>query len=407
MLNNQTLLYCINIVLCVIALGLLVPSTILFIECMASLLPNRSQAENFQSPKPRTTVLVPAHNEAPTITLTLDTLLPQLTDRDKLVVIADNCTDETAVVVRNLGATAIERQDQEHRGKGYALDYGLRFLEKDPPEVVIFVDADCLVEAGTVERISRLAATLGRPVQATYLMKPPTNPGTKDLVSALAVMVSNLVRPSGLAKLGLPCVLRGTGMAFPWSVISKVPLASSNLVEDLQLGLDLAIAGHPPVFCRDGKLTAVLPQQGQAAKGQRTRWEHGSLQTMFTQVPRLLKIAVLQRRFDLFANALDLCVPPLSLLVMMWAAATGGALLVGVLEAVWLPVLLLTLAGFMIIFSIIGAWAKFGRADLPLLTLLAVPFYILWKIPLYLAFLVRPQTEWIRTKRDVVESSES
>ncbi len=150
-----------------------------------------------------------------------------------------------------------------------------------------------------------------------------------------------------------------------------------------------------------------LPQQKQAAKSQRTRWEHGHLQTLLTQVPKLLKASVRQRRFDLLALALDQCVPPLSLLVMLWIAVMAGALLAGILGASWIPAIVLAIEGLLILISIIGAWAKFGRADLPVLALLAVPFYLLWKIPLYFSFLVQRQTKWVRTERDAVEAPKS
>jgi cellulose synthase/poly-beta-1,6-N-acetylglucosamine synthase-like glycosyltransferase len=397
----------VDIVCFVIALGLLVPIAVLFIECSAALLPGRCETWEAEGTRPRVAVLVPAHNEASEIGATLSTLLPQLTDQDRVVVIADNCSDETAAIARTLGATVIERIDPDRRGKGYALDYGLRFIEVNPPDVVVVVDADSIVHQGIIDRIARRADAVARPVQATYLMEQPANPGPKDSVSALAFMVKNLVRPSGLERLGLPGLLTGTGMAFPWSVMQSVTLASGNIVEDMQLALDLAIAGHAPVFCSDAKVTGRLPQQKQAAKSQRTRWEHGHLQTLLTQVPRLFKASVHQRRFDLLALALDLCVPPLSLLVMMWAAIMVGALLAIALGASWIPAIFLAIEGLLVLISIVGAWAKFGRADLPVLTLLAVPFYLLWKIPLYLAFLVRPQTKWIRTERDAVEAPKS
>ncbi len=428
----------VDIVLFLIALGLLVPIAVLFIECSAALLPSGAESGVKNVPRPRVAVLVPAHNEASGIGATLETILPQLTAQDRLVVIADNCTDETAAVAkrycnneaallalalpdtpapklleaqeqaeseRTFGVIVVERQDAERRGKGYALDYGLRFIEGDPPDVVVVVDADCIVHEGTILGIAGLAASVARPVQATYLMEQPANPRPKDSVSALAFMVKNLVRPSGLAKLRLPCFLTGTGMAFPWEALASSTIASGNIVEDMQLAVDLAIAGRAPVFCQEAKVMGRLPQQQQAAKSQRTRWEHGHLQTLLTQVPRLLSAAVRQRRFDLLASALDLCVPPLSLLVMLWAAVMGGALVAGMLGASWIPSIFLAIEGLLVLISIVGAWAKFGRNDLPVLTLLAVPLYILWKIPLYLAFLVRRQTKWIRTERDAIETS--
>jgi Glycosyltransferases, probably involved in cell wall biogenesis len=397
----------VDIVLFVIALGLLVPIAVLFIECSAALLPSQFETRESQEPQPKVAVLVPAHNEALGIGATLETLLPQITGQDYVIVIADNCDDETAAIARTFGVTVLERQDTERRGKGYALDYGLRSMEVDPPEVVVVVDADCIVHQGTIERIARQAAAVARPVQAIYLMELPEKPSPKDSVSALAFLVKNLVRPSGLKQLGLPGLLTGTGMAFPWSALQKATLASGNIVEDMQLGLDLAIAGYTPLFCSEARVTGRLPQQQQAAKSQRTRWEHGHLQTLLTQVPKLLKESVRQRRFDLTALALDMCVPPLSLLVMIWAVVMVGALLAGSLGASWTMAIVVAIEGILIFISIVGAWAKFGRADLPVGSLLAVPFYLLWKIPLYFSFLVKPQTKWIRTERDAVDAPES
>ena len=394
-------------ILLLIALGLFIPIAVLFLESSAALLPRLSENQDDKTLRPSIAVLIPAHNEASVISTTLQTLIPQLKVDDRLIVIADNCSDDTAAIAREWGATVIERHDTTLRGKGYALDYGLRFLETNPPEVVIIVDADCIVDRGAIEQLAQRAKVSGRPVQATYLLEQPAKPEPKDSISALAFMVKNLVRPCGLEQLGLPCLLTGTGMAFPWSVIHQAPIASGNIVEDMQLGLDLALAGNAPLFCPFAKVTGILPQQQQAAESQRTRWEHGHLQTLFSQVPRLLKASLIQRRFDLLAIALDLCVPPLSILVMMWAAMMATGLLVSVFLGIWLPSILLGIEGFLILTSIITAWAKFGRSNIPGKTLLAVPFYIMWKIPIYLAFLVKPQTKWIRTERDTVNVAES
>ncbi|NET35953.1 MAG: glycosyltransferase family 2 protein [Cyanothece sp. SIO1E1] len=393
-----------DIVTLAIALGLLVPVAVLFLECSAALLPSPPESQPIKELHPRVTVLVPAHNEASGIAATLETILPQLEEPARLVVVADNCTDATAAIARQAGAIVIEREDREHPGKGYALDYGLQSMAPEPPEVVIVIDADCQVENGAIEQLAQAAMQLKRPIQATYLMERPNHPGPKDSVSALAFMVKNLVRLIGLKRLGLPCLITGTGTAFPWSVISQISLASGNIVEDMQLSVDLAIAGHAPIFWPAARVTGRLPQQDEAATSQRTRWEHGHLQTLLTQVPILLKSSLQQRRFDLLALALDLCIPPLSLLVMLWAAAMGLALLVTTVGAPWTASRVLGLEGLMILSSIVGAWAKFGRQDLPVLTLLAIPFYVLWKIPLYLAFLIRPQTQWVRTERDVIDT---
>ena len=351
-------------------------------------------------------ILIPAHNEALTIGKTLTSLLPQLTSNDRLIVVADNCTDDTATIARKFNATVLERKNSLELGKGYALDYGIQFLKSDPPSIVVLIDADCTVHGNTVQQLAKLTLSSSRPVQATYLQDRPRNPSPKDTISALAILVKNFVRLRGLANLNLPCLLYGTGMAFPWSAIEKVSLANSNIVEDMQLAIDLAIAGYPPLYCPLAKVTGILPRERQACKTQRTRWEHGHLKTLVTQVPRLIKAAIAQKRWGLLILALDLGVPPLSLLVMVWGTTTVTAMILGIMTSLWLPLFVLAITGLLILISILGSWIKFGR-DIPGLVLLTIPLYILWKIPLYLAFLLQPQTEWIKTKRDELSQVKS
>ncbi|MBD2088434.1 glycosyltransferase family 2 protein [Microcoleus sp. FACHB-1515] len=390
----------INVLLFALAVVLFIPIAVLFGECMAALWPLRHSPASSSS-RPRIAVLIPAHNEAIEIRRTLEALQPQLTDADQLLVVADNCTDDTAAIARHCGATVIERQSIDQRGKGYALDFGLSALETNPPDVVVTVDADCWVHDGAIDQIARQAAVAQRPIQALYLMEQPARPSSKDAVSALAFLVKNLVRPAGLAQFGLPCALTGTGMAFPWKTIRGAALASGNIVEDMQLGLDLAIAHAAPQFCPTARVTGRLPQASQAAKTQRTRWEHGHIQTLVKQVPRLIAQAIAQKRFDLLAIALDLSVPPLSLLVMLWAAGFGLAVIGVWFGASRWPAIALGVGGLLILMAIVSAWAKHGRTTISGRTLLAVPFYVLWKIPLYFALLVRPQTQWVRTEREV------
>ncbi|QDL06943.1 glycosyl transferase [Brasilonema octagenarum UFV-E1] len=397
-----------DVVLLVSASGLFIVCLFFLIECTAALLRITSDINKDNSQDLKVSVLVPAHNEEIVIGSTIEKLLPTLNRQDSLVVVADNCSDTTAEIARAKGATVIERHDLERKGKGYALDYGLEFMESAPPDVVVIVDADCTVEPDAISLLTQRAIALRAPVQATYLMSRPKNSqSSKDFVSQFSNIVRNLVRPRGLARLGQSCPLLGTGMAFPWTVIRSVNLANSHLLEDLKLGLDLTLAGHRPVFCPEAKVTGYLPQQSQAAKSQRTRWDHGHLQIMQTYVPILLKQAVFQKRFDLLVSVLDLCVPPLSLLVVMWLVLMALSLVFGVLAASWMPAVIVATAGLCFLIAILIAWTKFARQDLPLRELLTVPFYILWKIPVYFKFLVKPQSVWVRTERDSVNPTDS
>ena len=394
----------IQIPLLVIAIALAIPCAMLFLECLSAVVGSVLKVPLTAVPPKENisvAVVMPAHNEAEVIVDTLAALTPQLLPQDRLIVVADNCTDETAQLARKAGATVLERTDDKRRGKGYALDCGLRFLAASPPHAVVIVDADCQFRKGSVRILAGEAIARQRPVQGVYLIDRPAQPSLKEAVSAFAFKVKNLVRPLGLSQLGLPCLLTGTGMAFPWSVMTMVDLASSSIVEDMKLGFDLAIAGKSPAMCAVVTVVGPLPPSDADAKTQRTRWEHGHLQLISHYCPRLFAQAVIQGRLDLWAIATDLLIPPLSLLVTLWLGITLLVTLASGVSGLWLPAFICYGAGLGLAIAVISAWAKFAQSDLTLKTLLSVPMYVLWKIPVYLKFVTEPQVEWVRTRRQV------
>ncbi|WP_234406955.1 glycosyltransferase family 2 protein [Limnothrix sp. PR1529] len=378
------------------------PIAMLAIECLVGgLLPGFGRSPSTAGwRRPRVAVLIPAHNEAASIGTTIQAIQPQLQPGDRLLVVADNCTDATAELARSAGADVAERFNTEQRGKGYALDFGVRVLAQEPPEVVVIVDADCTLEPGSLDRLGQWALKHNRPVQGRYLMELPPSPSAARRVSAFAFAVKNFARSEGLRRLGLPCLLNGTGMAFPWQAIAQLPLASGNLVEDMQMGIDLTVAGSPPLFCPDAPVTGRLPQAESAATSQRTRWEHGHLQTMISVVPPLLGRAIRTGNGPLLVMGLDLLVPPLSFLVMIWVGAVIAVTGLGALVGRWQPAIGMGVLG-LVLFGAIGlAWWRVGRPFLSARMLLMIPIYVLQKVPIYLGFLKRRQTEWVRTERD-------
>lgn len=386
--------------LAILPLLLLVTSAFLALECLVALLSRTPGSATPTSANLSLAVLVPAHNEAGGIGPTLATITPQLRPSDRLVVVADNCTDTTAAEAREAGATVIERQNATQRGKGYALDFGLRYLAENAPDVVIFVDADCTLHPGSLAALASQAHSANRPVQAVYLMEKPANPGLKDGISAFAFKVKNWVRPLGLYGLGQPCLLTGTGIAMPWAAATSVSIASGHIVEDMKLGLDLALAGYAPQFCQAAWVTSRLPSGDQAATTQRTRWEHGHLQIFTEYVPKLLSQAIRQGRLDLLALALELSVLPITLQVMAVVAIALLSLVIALVGLSWLPVYLALGALICLMTGISLAWVGYGRADLSLRDILGVPAYMLSKFSIFSKFLTKPEQTWIRTERD-------
>jgi cellulose synthase/poly-beta-1,6-N-acetylglucosamine synthase-like glycosyltransferase len=389
-----------------IALLLSIPLLVVALQCLVVLFfhAGNPPATTGHSRKITYKILIPAHNEAAVIANTLTKLLPALPEKNSqnIVLVADNCSDTTADIARTFGIVVLERRDLTKRGKGYALDFGIQYLQKaDIPDVVVILDADCDTDNASLNSLINTAAIKNRPAQMIYLMRVAKDAGIKQKIAGFAWLVKNKIRLLAMNRLGFPALLTGTGMAFPWQVLEIVKLGHGNIVEDMQLAIDCAVYGFPPVLCPEALVYSDFPDQSQAELSQRTRWEHGHLQTIVQQVPFLAGQAVKKWDLRLFALAADIGVPPLSLLIMI---ALGGlavltilAMLMGIHTGLWL--LGLSFGFFALMLT--GIWLRYGRDYLSLKELLGIPVYILSKLTIYLNFIFNRQKEWVKTKRDV------
>jgi hypothetical protein len=379
--------------------ALAVPAGVLCVEALAALVPSRRSARGAAGPRPRAAILVPAHDEVSGIARTVSALRGELGPGDRLLVIADNCSDATAARAREAGAEVAERTDPDRRGKGYALSFGASVLDADPPDVVIVMDADCRVERGTLEMLARTAHESGNPTQAVYLM----HAGQRDpraAISEFAFLLRNLVRPLGLARLGYPCQLTGTGMAFPWRLFRDAPATENFLVEDLLMGHELALLGNAPELDEHVSVGADFPTKDSASLKQRRRWEHGQLAVLLGTAPRLLLGGLRRGEAGLVALGLDALVPPLALFVVLEGGAVALSLVVALSGGSLVPLALAGLGASALAVGVGAAWLSHGRGVLRLADLAAIPGYVLWKLPLYGSFVKKgAHREWERTER--------
>lgn len=384
-----------NYLLVAAAIVILLPVLVFLLQVLAAILLPKSVFK-LLAERPSVAVLIPAHNESLVITKTIQTILPQLLPQDQLLVVADNCTDDTANIVRSLGANVVERFNTTQRGKGYALDHGIQYLHNRPPQVVMIVDADCSISAHFIQVLAQACVQLQRPVQALDLMLAPANANLKMKIAEFAWAVKNKVRPLGFKALGLPCQLMGTGMAFLWSDITKMSLANGHIAEDMKLGIDFCRAAKAAVFIPDILVTSLFPQGEQATTTQRARWEHGHLGMIISEAPSLLLESIKSRNMQMFGLACDLIVPPLAVLVLLCVAV----FIVSFIAQAQLALLLSSLLLAALTVAVLLAWLFFGRAIISFKQLCYAPIYAMIKIPLYIKFFLNRQVEWVRSKRD-------
>lgn len=396
----------IEIVLLALLAPVAVPVLVLLVQALAAVTVRRmapAVASGMATPSTaRVAVLVPAHNEEHGIAATIRLIRSQLNETrgDRVVVVADNCTDATATIASAAGAIVLERRDDVRRGKGYALDYGVRHLAGDPPDVLIFIDADSIVLPGAIDVLVQQAVEAQRPAQALYLMRAPRGSGLKMRIAEFAWVVKNRVRPLGWHRLGLPCQLTGSGMAFPWPLITRIDLATGHIAEDMKMGMDVARAGRAPLFCEPACVVSYFPQGEAAIRQQRTRWEHGHLSLIVHDGLPLLKQGIMRRDFMLIALALDMCVPPVALLTLLVAGAWLVTVCVSLAVGMLAPLLVASVIFVALFAAVMLSWLRFGRRIVSFGDLLSAAGYAVAKVPLYAKFLVSRQVEWVRTKRD-------
>lgn len=375
-----------------------VPLAVLSLELAAGLLPGRRHGG--AAGADACAVLIPAHDEAVGIVATLTALRQVAPPETRVLVVADNCSDETAELARGCGVEVAERHDTARRGKGYALAFGReRLADGVPPEVVLVLDADCRLSPGSIEALYQSAILRQAPAQAVNLIAPDLSAPPMVQISSFAMVVKNLFRSRGMQRMGGAALLTGTGMAFPWPLFADADLATGSIVEDLSLGIEMTRAGHAPRLVEAAQVRSA-PASLDVALQQRRRWEHGFLDTLRRQALPVLTKGLARGSLPEVLLGLHLMVPPLALLLLLATAALAGCLLSTLAGASVVPVAILGGLLALSLALVAAAWLLDGRTFLSGGALLRAPLYVLWKIPIYFGFLRKPEASWTRTPRE-------
>lgn len=370
--------------------------TVLGIECLLGLRPIRTLPPG---PLGKVAVIMPAHNEATTIGESLTGLIAICPPGVRRIVVADNCTDDTAQIARMHDCEVLVRDEPALRGKGFALAFAHDHLALDPPEVVIVLDADCAISKGGIEALASAVLASGMATQSVNLQFDRSRGGGLVDVSNFALLVKNLARTRGLQRLSGSSSLFGTGMALPWRHFRRETLATDNIVDDLALTVELGRAGVRCRLVEDAVVSSPSADWGETMN-QRRRWEHGFLITGMTKALPLLALGLRQGSRRLCCYALHLLVPPLALLMMLATIALVLAVVAAALGASWTPAItLLALLAFAA-FALLAVWIAEGRQTLPWRSLIQIPIYALRKVPIYAGLMLSRQTAWTRTRRD-------
>lgn len=389
---------CLDLLLTLLGLPALLAAVYLFVATLLSArLPRPARADATR----RFRFVVPAHNESAGIGETVKSLLGVDYPRElfEVVVVADNCSDDTADQARAAGANVMVRNDSEKRGKGYALDHA---FSATPPEVdaVVVIDADTLVSPNILRAFAARRERGALAVQADYAVRNP-DAGWRTRMIAVAFGAFHIVRSRARERLGLSCGLRGNGMCFALELLREVPHRAYSVVEDVEYGLRLGEKGYRVFYADEAHVYGEMVTSSASANTQRRRWEEGRKQLVRDNARRLLFAGLGggdRVRLDL---ALDLLIPPLSTIVLALVVLQICA--VALVLALAAPGIAMRAYGFglaAVVLYVLRGWMVSGTGLRGLLDLGLAPFYVAWKVMLRFRKPPRATAEWVRTKRE-------
>ena len=367
----------------------------LFVLSFASLLPARRRKNATPPPTSwRVAVVIPAHNEESGISRCVQNLKHAAANgmHADIYVIADNCTDATASIATEAGATVLTRTNEFERGKGYALHFAFQTLEPQGYDCVLIVDADTEVAPNFILASAGAMRDGAEAVQARYLVSN-LEESTRTRLMGLALRAFNVVRPLGRENLGLSVGILGNGFGLRSETLKAVPYLAASVVEDLEYHLSLVRSGRRVSFINETTVFGEMPVKGKGVETQRSRWEGGRLRMLVEKSPGLA-LSLLRGRFAMLEPLLELLLLPLAFHVALLAVAISAPIP---------AVRYIGLAGAVIVlFHLFAAIVVGGGNWRDLGTLATAPFYVLWKILLIPSLLrnARSNNTWVRTHRN-------
>lgn len=356
----------------------------------------------------RFVVVIPAYNEEDEIAKTVRNLFKANYPRKlfDVIVIADNCTDQTAEFARNEGALVWERINPNKRGKGYALRWAFDRIssekEHNKYDSIIVLDADTIVLDNFFKVFNAYRDTGAEVIQGYLSVRSKSGAWASEIIR-IGFTLYNFVRPLGRRKLGFSPGLRGNGMCFSLATLEQVPWDAYSLTEDLEYGLKLLLHEVDIVFAHELICYSIMPENPKNAESQRERWEMGRYPVVSRYLPKMVKFGLLKRSPKIFDAVLDLVTPPVVNLILFVLIMMGLSILlwwqgiIATLIYVWLWAGML---GLGMVHAFVGLYAADADGRM-YRSLLYVPKYALWKLYLYGKVMLKGRAkEWVRTARE-------
>lgn len=369
----------------------------------ASVIRLRKQMEQSdQDGQLRFALLIPAHNEELVIGRTVTNLLQMDYDPGMfdIVVIADNCDDQTALKSREAGAICLERDTDPMGRKGFAIKWYLdetMSLDQTHDALVVF-DADSKPKPDFLRVMSSALFSGSTVLQGRHVISNPEDSMFTRLAD-IDMRINNRLKNLAKSNLGLSCRLMGDAMCFDWSVLENYPWGADSLVEDREYGIQLVGQGVSLAYIPEAISLGQAAQGWSQAKSQRLRWTGGVIDLRRRYAIDLLRRGFKDGNWSAIDQSFELLLPPFSVLIalalilLLIQIPFSGIQFAG---SLWTATAIIIAFLFVPVIGLILDGAPLGHYPYVFFG----PVYAVWRNWInLLSVLNSDQIEWIRTKR--------
>ena len=353
-------------------------------------------------------VLIAARNEEKVLPELLKSLAQQTYPMSQVdvYVVADNCSDGTADVAREMGAIVYERHNLKQIGKGYALELLFNNIKRDKGlrayDAYMVFDADNVLRANYIEEMDK-AHSAGNRVLTSY--RNSKNYGKTWISAAYSLWFMresrHLNNPRSI--IGTSAAISGTGFLIDSEIIERNGgWKHFLLTEDLEFTSDCVLHGERVGYCHWAELFDEQPETFRQSWRQRTRWAKGFFQVFHKYGAGLFKkcLTLQWSCFDMIMTIM----PALILTITQMLAISGLMIANAIAYHYFSTVLLLCFVSFLVfaycLFVVLGAIAvitEWKHIYCPkwkaILHLLTFPFFMLSYIPISLYAMFK-KVEW-------------
>lgn len=365
----------------------------------------RKQENKILSPEKSFAVVVAAHNEEQVIGPLVENLFQMDYPRDlfDVFVVADNCTDKTALIARRAGAYVHQRFNNVKKGKGYALEWmfnRLFHMERQYDAVIIF-DADNLVKENFLIEMNSKLCQGDKIVQCYLDSKNPFDTWVTNAFS-IAFWLSNRLLQLSRYNLGLSNVLGGTGMCISTDVLKQMGWGATSLTEDLEFSMKALSHGIKTTWAHDAVVYDEKPLTFAQSWRQRKRWAQGQVDVAGRYLIPLVIKGIRERKIMYIDAAVHLFQPALVMIATFFMLTNLVSAFLPEYAQIFKMVMPWT--GWQILSAIQYVYpvAALALDRLPwrsYLGLILYPVFIYSWIPIvFLGFLNRKDKEWSHTK---------